>query len=181
MIKKQTVWLLTMLSLMVVLTVYYITSDKENMPLIDNEMALSDSDAEVDELTDETGVEMEDIQNVGLDEYFAMLRLELQDNRSMKIDRLREIVASSAATAEEKNEALNSIDELDDVKTKEYILEETIHSLADYEDVLVRSEENKVHVHIKTVELSNEEVVQIMQLVRDEFGDITVDVSLQTS
>ena len=35
MLKKQTIWLLTMLSLMIVLSVYYILSDKEDLTYID--------------------------------------------------------------------------------------------------------------------------------------------------
>lgn len=37
MLKKQTVWLLTMLSLMIVLSIYYMTSDQEDIAYIETE------------------------------------------------------------------------------------------------------------------------------------------------
>lgn len=178
MLKKQTVWLLTMLSLMIVLSVYYMTSDKEDLAYIDDGKTNVDETATSDSL-ESSDAEVNEITNVGQDEYFSMLRMELQDNRSMKIDRLKEIVASGSASTEEKNDALNNIDALDDATTKEYIIEESIIAAAGYEDVLVRSDGNKVHVHVKVNELSKEEANNIMQIVRDEFGEVTVDVNFQ--
>ncbi len=49
----------------------------------------------------------------------------------------------------------------------------------EYKDVLVRSNDDKVQVHIKEDQLSKEEVDHIMQIARDEFGDKTVDVIFQ--
>src|SRR5699024_10192313 len=99
--------------------------------------------------------------------------------RSMKKDRLTDIVASSNTSSEEKDEALRDIDELDNLSAKENILEETIIASNTYEDVLVRTNDEKVHVHVKVNELSNAEVVNIMHMVKDEMGEMTVDVIFQ--
>src|SRR5699024_12750767 len=64
------------------------------------------------------------------------------------------------------------MDQLDDITAKESILEESIMAPQDYDDVLVRSEDDKVHVHVKVDELSDDEVIHIMQMIRDEFGDV---------
>ncbi|MFD1038448.1 SpoIIIAH-like family protein [Virgibacillus byunsanensis] len=180
MLKKQTVWLLTMLSLMIVLSVYYLTSPtSEDLAYIDNgetdseETATSESGEEMD------GTEVDDISNLGQDELFTTIRMDLNDERSMKKQRLEDIVASSSATTEEINEALNEIDTIDQISTKESILEDSIIASANYQDVLVRSEDEKIHVHVKVEELSKEETVNIMQMVRDEFGEVTVDVNFQ--
>ncbi|MFC3039030.1 SpoIIIAH-like family protein [Virgibacillus xinjiangensis] len=179
MLKKQTVWLLTMLSLMIVLSVYYMTADTEDLAYIDTGENTA-GEAVGDENQETAGeAEVGDITNLGNDELFTSLRMELQDNRSMEKERLNEIVASSNATAEEKDEALEAIDGIDEASTKETIIEESILAGAAYEDVLVRSEEDVVHVHVKVDELSKSEVVNIMQMVRDEFGDVTVDVNYQ--
>lgn len=184
MLKKQTVWLLTMLSLMIVLSVYYMTSDREDLAYINNgqtdtEEATTSEAVDGEDIESSTDTSIDDITNLGRDEYFSMLRMELQDNRSMKKDQYKEIVASSSATTEEKNEALNNIEEIDDMNTKENIVEESILSSADYEDVLVRFDEDKVHVHVKTEELSKTEANNIIQMVRDEFGELTVNVDFQ--
>ncbi|MFC4558776.1 SpoIIIAH-like family protein [Virgibacillus kekensis] len=176
MLKKQTVWLLTMLSLMIVLSVYYMTSPSSGDLAYLNEGNDSSEETASDSTAGESGTEVDDLSNVGEDELFTTLRMEIQDKRSQDIDRLDDIVASSSASIEEKNEARNAIQQIEAVKTKESILEESIQASADYRDVLVRHDENKVHVHVRVDELSKTEVVNIMQLVRDEFGEIPVNV-----
>ncbi len=179
MLKKQTVWLLTMLSLMIVLSVYYMTSpDSEDLAYINdgqdntNEKAVpTDSEANDD-------AEVEEISNVGQDELFTTIRMELQDKRNMEKERLTDVVASSSASAAEKDEALQEIDAIEDLASKEKILEETIVASANYEDVLVRSDDESVTVQVKVEEnLPKSEAVSIIQMVKDELGDKKVNVS----
>src|SRR5690625_1371427 len=194
MLKKQTVWLLTMLSLMIVLSVYYLLSDpNDDFAYIDDEetdfeeTVASDQpqqeDNETDNhLDDDTGndldqneTEVGEMTNIGRDELFTTIRMELQNERSMMKSRYEDIVASSSATTEEKNEALNQINSLDQISTKESILQSSILATSDkYEDVLVRYDEDIVHVHVRTDDLSTQEANHIMQIVNDEFGQITV-------
>ncbi len=180
MLKKQTVWLLTMLSLMIVLSVYYMMSDQEDVAYIDTE------DQPFEETVQQEGeaedIVIEDMEEVPHDELFTTIRMELEDERNIKKDRLKEIVASSEATATEINTALDEIDALEKMTTKETILQETILTTNEaFEDVLVRSEDDKVHVHVITDQLSKNEAVQIMQMVKDELGDKAVDVNFQAT
>ncbi|MBP1969713.1 stage III sporulation protein AH [Virgibacillus natechei] len=183
MLKKQTVWLLTMLSLMIVLSVYYMTSDSEELAYIDDGQNETEETMTTDApgIEDEAEAEVEDITNLGQDELFTTLRMEIQDDRSMKKDRLNDVVASSTASSEEKDQALKDIDVLEQASTNETILEETIMGTTDYQDVLVRSDsdDEKVHVHVKVDSLSETEVVNIMQMVRDEFGEVNTNVNFQ--
>src|SRR5699024_7343960 len=156
MLKKQTVWLLTMLSLMVVLSVYYILSPKTN------EVAYIDDGKEENEVVsqdmeDNKDIEVEDVTEDGNNNLFAQIRLQLQDKRSMKKSRLSDVVASSTATTQEKNEALKSIDLLEERTSAESILEKSILNEMDYEDVLVRSKDDNVIVDVQTSDLTNEE------------------------
>ncbi|GGB62097.1 SpoIIIAH-like family protein [Virgibacillus dakarensis] len=184
MLKKQTVWLLTMLSLMIVLSVYYMTSpDTDELAFLENgkedkadETATADQPGSDDAKVDET-------TNIGEDQLFASLRLEIQEQRSKEKSRLEEIVASSTASTSEKNQAYDDIDAIEQRSSKETMVEDTILASADYQDVLVRfddSDQNKVHVNVKVNEkLPNQEVLNIMQMVRDEFGEIPVTVNWQ--
>ncbi|MFS0751475.1 SpoIIIAH-like family protein [Oceanobacillus sp. 1P07AA] len=179
MLKKQTVWLLTMLSLMVVLSVFYIFSPNgDDLAFIDDGQDGSEettAPADGDE-----NAEIESTNNVGSDEVFTTIRMEVQDERSKQKSRLTDVVASGSASAEEKDEALKEIDQLEELSSKEKILQEQILGATGYEDVLVRTDGDKVHVHVKVEELSDEEAVNIMQMVRDEFGrDITTEVNFQ--
>ncbi len=108
--------------------------------------------------------------------------MEIEDERSAAKDRLDDVVASSTASVDEKNEAKDKMNQLEEISRKEKILEESIIASADYGDVLVRHEDDKVQVHVKESEqLSKSEVVNIMQMVRDEFGDIEVNVDQQAA
>lgn len=186
MLKKQTVWLLTMLSLMIVLSVYYVMSDQEDLAYIhtDEENESGQFNFDIDEsYTDEMAEEDVDVENIttlGMSELFATLRMEIDDERSVQKERLQDIIASSRSSTVEINEAMNEINDIDKVATKEKILQETIlTSYEQYEDVLVRAEDEKVHVHVITEQLPRSEAVEIMQIVRDELGEVAVDVHFQ--
>lgn len=195
MLNKQTVWLLTMLSLMIVLSVYYMTSDPKgdgDLAYIDDGQTKSEETSTIDSTVDgdedegnndpDDDANVDDITNIGRDELFTTIRMELQNERSMKKSRYQDIVASSTATTEEKNEALNQMDTLDQISTKESILQNSILSTSDkYEDVLVRYAEDLVHVHVKANELSTQEANHIMKMVSDEFGEVAVAVDYQTN
>jgi len=176
MLKKQTVWLLTMLSLMVVLSAYYILSKPEDKDfsledsLINNLDALNDNEVNFE-------AEVTNITNKGYDEWFAMLRMQIQNERSMSKERFNNVVKSSSSTTDEKNDALNKIQEIDQLTTKETILQERILATSEkYEDVLVRFSNDKLHVHVRTEDLTVQEANNIMQLARSEFGEIPVEV-----
>ncbi|WP_099158470.1 SpoIIIAH-like family protein [Virgibacillus ndiopensis] len=184
MLKKQTVWLLTMLSLMIVLSVYYLTSpDGDEIAYVNKGQDESEEATANEDAGAEEGASVEDIVNEGQNELFTTIRMELQDERSEAKERLNEVVASSTASAEEKNQAYEDIAAIENRSTKETILEESILASAEskYQDVLVRWDEGKVFVHVNTKELSKTEANNIMQLVRDEFGEIPVHVDFEHS
>lgn len=184
MLKKQTVWLLTMLSLMIVLSVYYVMSDQNDLAYINTEDEAGQFNFELgedytDEITEED-VEVGEVATLGMNELFATLRMEIDDERSLQKERLQHIIASSSSSTNEINEAMNNINTLDNLATKEKILQETIlSSYEHYKDVLVRAENEKVHVHVITKELPRTEAIQMMQLIRDELGDVAVDIHFQ--
>nr|WP_174494755.1 SpoIIIAH-like family protein [Salirhabdus euzebyi] len=193
MLKKQTVWLLTMLSLLIVLSVYYMTSPGgEQVAFIDDqnndeseEMDTGDTiETNVNEgATD--GVETDENGNVSSgissDQVFTAIRMDIQDERSRKKEQLEDIVASSSVSSEEKNQAMEEMARLEELKTKEAILEKVIQTEKNYEDVLVRAEDDMIHVTVKASEVSETDTVHIMQMVRDEFGDIPANVKFQPS
>ncbi|HLR22640.1 MAG TPA: SpoIIIAH-like family protein [Pseudogracilibacillus sp.] len=174
MLKKQTVWLLTMLSLMIVLSAYYLMSDKEDFAYVETEQEVSQENKDNEENSE---VEIDEVTEVENDDILTMIRMEMDDERSMKKDRLKEIVASSNATTTEINEALDEIDTLDSLSSKERILQESLMANNDtFEDVLVRADNDKVHVDIIADNIEKEEAAKIMREVQDEIGSIPVDV-----
>nr|WP_093135442.1 SpoIIIAH-like family protein [Salinibacillus kushneri] len=190
MLKKQTVWLLTMLSLLIVLSVYYMTSPGgDQVALINDENEESSEETSNDESTIETNItegEATEVDGNGnpisatsTDDLFTQLRLEIQDMRSQKLEQLDEVLTSNSATAAEKNEAMEEKNRLEEVQTKEGILEKVIQSEKNYSDVLVRAEDDVVNVTIKAEEHTETDANHIMQMVKDEFGEVLVEVKYQ--
>ncbi|WP_226035054.1 SpoIIIAH-like family protein [Aquibacillus saliphilus] len=195
MLKKQTVWLLTMLSLMIVLSVYYMSSPNGGeIAYLDQETEGDDQTAATDlveegenldatEETEET-LEMDSEEgtvtsSISTDELFTSTRMKIEDERSRRIEQLDDIVASSVASTEEVNAAYDEIKELDSLSTKELILEDDIKAEKGYPDVLVRTKDNEVVVTVKSDELSDTDANHIMQMAKDEFGEIYVEVKFQ--
>src|SRR5699024_1141787 len=92
MLKKQTVWLLTMLSLIIVLSVYYMTSDQEDIAYIDtNDSSLQETAQQDDqeESADHEDVDIESMSEMHGSELFTTIRMELEDERNLKKDRLK--------------------------------------------------------------------------------------------
>ncbi|GAE91244.1 stage III sporulation protein AH [Gracilibacillus boraciitolerans JCM 21714] len=196
MLKKQTVWLLTMLSLMIVLSVYYLNAPNEgDLAFVDseeqqNQTASSSAVEQMDELvtdemknvTEEGNVEELDTSSINSNEYFTAVRMEITNKRSIEKERLEGITASSESSSEEVNEAYEAMKEIEMLNEKESILEETIKVLNGYEQVLVRNvSDNNVVVTVQTDSLSATEANEIIQHAKDEFGEIKIDVVYQAS
>jgi stage III sporulation protein AH len=173
MLKKQTVWLLTMLSLVVVLSVYYVTTPEgtnENVAFVNQ---TKEKTTETNGNTKVTVEETEDgkvTSGIASDDLFTALRLQIEDERSKLREELNAIVASAEATAEEKSEALDKIQKLADISEKEAVLETLIKSKG-YEEVLVRVDGEEVKVTVKAKEHSKQAANEIIQLVAKEVGE----------
>lgn len=243
MLKKQTVWLLTMLSLVVVLSVYYVTSpeggtsdmvmteesqksgetavdekieseenQKSSETAVDekikseDELAMEEQMAEetpakestdgtaTEEVEDqgetedkgavegETGAEESKVQtekfkdgteisSISSDELFTQLRLQVDDQRNEVKEQLQSIVASNEATVDEKSDAYDEMDALNDAANKEAILETLIKSQG-YDDALVRADGTNVKITVKAKDHDKSSANKIMALVRDEMENM---------
>ncbi|OIK11740.1 stage III sporulation protein AH [Bacillus sp. MUM 116] len=155
-LKKQTVWLLTMLSLVVVLSVYYITSpeQKKSNDLAAVEQKAKDQINQKDtntKATTKTNAKGEKtiISQVAGDDEFEALRLDLEDKRSQMKEELTTEMASTNLPADERSKAMDQMKELNETAQKEEILETLIKSKG-YEDALVRAEGSNVRVIVKS-------------------------------
>lgn len=222
-LKKQTVWLLTMLSLVVVLSVYYITSPEQQQ----NELAAVDQQEENEQSTeteteqptdeptgeaaqedgmkgedekgtetqdagskgeDEKGAETQDsgskdaeiITNAAGDEAFETMRMQLLDERSQLKEDLEKKIGSTDLPAEERSEAKEQMDELNEIANKELLLETLIKAM-NYEDVLVRTEDDAVNITVKAEKQSKAEANKIIQTVRSELGPLHAVVEFQNA
>lgn len=172
-LKKQTVWLLTMLSLVVVLSVYYITSpDQKGTDLAAmEEKAKEQMNQDTEANTTETEEGETVISSVASDEVFEALRLKLDEERSRMKEELTAIVASTDLPNEKRNEAYDKIQHLEDVSQKESVLETLIVAMG-YDDALVRADGEQVRITVKAEKPSASAANDIIQLVRSELGQL---------
>jgi stage III sporulation protein AH len=174
-VRKQTVWLLTMLSLVVVLSVYYVTtpdgqkSNMVNSPLEQLSKEKGAAEKETSKKAGETAVKSSG------DEQFAQLRLEMEDKRNEVKEQLQEVMTSANATAEEKSKAMDQLQQMNNLSSKEALIETLIKSQG-YKDALVRADGSDVRITVKAEKHSKQEANKIIQLVRGEIGAKNVAV-----
>ncbi|WP_379966436.1 SpoIIIAH-like family protein [Ectobacillus sp. sgz5001026] len=177
MLKKQTVWLLTMLSLVVVLSVYYVTTpDGQNSNVVTspvNPPAKDKNQTEKD--TSNKSDPAKQTTNSTGDEQFAQLRLELEDKRNQAKEQLQEVMTSTSSSADDKSKAMDQLQQLNDVATKEVLIETLIKSEG-YKDALVRADGSDVRITVKATQQSSKDANKIIQLVKGEIGPKNVAV-----
>ncbi|MEK4973184.1 SpoIIIAH-like family protein [Niallia sp. FSL R7-0648] len=178
-LKKQTVWLLTMLSLVVVLSVYYITSPESRVNEFaatedNNKEKSNDAEEAAKDSKGESTVTTTDSEAV-----FEQMRLDLMEQRDKMKEELVTIQGSKDKTAEEKNEATEKINELQEMTDNEKIMESLIKA-ENYEDVLVQTADNgTVKVTVKAEELSADAANEIVQLVRKNMDAPNANVAVK--
>lgn len=115
MINKRSLWFLTLFSLILVLSVYYITMPSELL-FTNNSYAI------------ETIKESEPDVTVLESSILTALRIESEERVSAEIEELQAILVNSEATVEEKNNAYEKIKSINNVRTEEEKLEKEIDS-----------------------------------------------------
>ncbi len=113
MINKQSLWFLTLFSLILVLSVYYIT-----MP---SDLLLSNNSAYNEEIKNSSTEAV-----IKESEILVAMRVELEEERAMKKSDLQGILTNKDLPAEEKNEALEELKYLNFLSGQEENLEAKI-------------------------------------------------------
>ncbi|PEJ56999.1 stage III sporulation protein AH [Bacillus sp. AFS002410] len=189
--KKQTIWLLTMLSLVVVLSVYYVTTP-DNLKTtsfmdMNNNTDTSSLDSTPKDSTpkdtkksdsSKQGDKETTSQENSTSEVFLKQRMEQEDQRSQLIDEYKATVDSATATAEEKSVAFTNMNELQKLTALESDVETMIKE-AGYKDALVRTDKDEVKVDVTSSKASRKAANDIIQMTRSVLGEKLVVVQFQ--
>ncbi|WBL13689.1 SpoIIIAH-like family protein [Sutcliffiella sp. NC1] len=181
-LKKQTVWLLTMLSLVFVLSVYYFVGgpndqlafDENKQEQQDMDATSGDNDATKEDDTDvdaDTTGDNEVISHISSAEDLAGLRFKLNDIRSKQKDDLSAVTANTSLSIDEINKAKEELNALHDIESKELMLEQQIKSRG-IDDALVRVINGEVTVMLKAEESSPKLANEIYHLIREQFPNV---------
>ncbi len=156
MINKEHMWFLTLFSLILVLSVYYIT-----MP---NDLLLSDKWGNTEEKSDNVNLEVEE------SDVLVSLRLDLEDEREKEKKDLQTILTNSDATIDEKNDAYEKISYLNSIYSEEEKLEKKVKECCNI-DSFIEVNNNEINV----VGISNNHSVNlannIMRAIQEEYQE----------
>ena len=106
---KQNLWFLTLFSLILVLSVYYIT-----MP---NDLLISNKKDEKVVSTKNEKTKIEETSSL------VAMRVSLEEERQNEMDVLQELLTNEASSAEEKNNAYEKLKYLNELQGKEEEIE----------------------------------------------------------
>ena len=149
MIEKKNLWFLTLFSLVLVLSVYYITMPND---LLD-EVTINDDETKVN--VKETSI----IETLKTED--AALLLD-------QINNYKATIASKEASNDDKNKAFDAIKLLNQIASMEELLEEKIKLNFDL-DSFIKIEEDQIRVVVSSNNHSSKLANDIMKLIQENF------------
>ena len=162
MINKKNLWFLTLFSLILVLSVYYIT-----MP---SELLLTNNSENIDSV---------DSVETNIEEATLVEALKTEDNANTleEINKLKETIGSEKTTTEDKNKAFDAIRLLNQISSKEELLEEKIKTTYNL-DSFIKIDGDQIRVVIDSDDHSNTIANNIMKTIQNNF-DTKQYISIQ--
>ena len=154
MINKQGIWLLTLFSLILVLSVYYITMPSEFLETASKNVDNSKQTKEVTSTKE--------------NEIISTLKVENEEERNTKITELQTILTKKDATSEEKNNAYEELKTINIIKGKEEEISSKIKEQYNLEN-FVKIKDDQVRVVIIKNEHDTKLANDIMNLVQKNF------------
>ncbi len=170
MINKQSLWFLTLFSLILVLSVYYIT-----MP---NDLLISNNSNYVK--TEETNKEIDDVKTtIKESELLVTMRVNLEEEREKQVKDLKSTLTNEDVTSEEKNNAYEQIKLITNLSSREKELEKKIKDKFDI-DSFVKINNNDIKVVAVKKEHDVNLANSIMRLIQESFKQkVSVTISFE--
>lgn len=156
MINKQKLWFLTLFSLILVLSVYYITMPSELLTTTsantnNKETTTSNAKAEVNS-----------------SDSLTALQVEKDEERAALAAEYNEILTNKDASVEEKNTAYDGLKEIDDIKAKEEALQKKLKDNLKLNS-FIKIDGNNISVTIKKKDHDYSLANNVMRLINEEY------------
>ena len=161
MINKQGIWFLTLTSLALVLSVYYITMPNEL--LLTNNSNFKTENNTVDTVSNET-VTIKD------SELITSMRVELDNERTTLMNELQGKLSDKNLTVDEKNEVYEDLRYLSNIASLEETLERKIKDEFKLNS-FVKIDGDNVRVVLDSDDSNTSKANEIMRLVQKEFDN----------
>ena len=150
MINKKNLWFLSLFSLVLVLSVYYITMPTELL-LTNNGESLDNANFDIEEVS-------------------LVESLREQDNSSTleEVNKLKATISDNEVSTEDKNKAFDSLKLLNQISSKEELLEEKIKNNLGL-DSFIKIDGDQIRVVVDSDEHTNTLANNIMKTVQSNF------------
>ena len=159
MINKKSLWFLTLFSLILVLSIYYITMPSELLLTSNTNNLINDKNDQ-----EEVNVEVEE------SDLLVALRVESDEKMTNEIEELQLILTNAGSSVEDKNKAYEKIKELNDIRGEEEKLEKQIKD--NYKlDAFIKINNNQIQVTINSKEHSNSLANNIMRTIQSNYNE----------
>ncbi len=152
MINKQKLWFLTLFSLILVLSVYYIT-----MP---SDLLKTSSDNDTSSI----------VVNTTEEDSLSVLQIMSDEERLQQMEDLKMILNNVDSTLEEKNNAYEKMQLIKETKGKESTLKEKIKKEYNL-DSFIKIENNQIKVVVESNEHSYELANNIIRSIQEEYEE----------
>ena len=154
MINKQKMWFLTLFSLILVLSVYYITMPNELL------MTSSDNSNKNTESVVKTTVSETDV--------LTAMQVESDEERASLVSEYNEIITNKETSLEEKNNAYEGLKKIDELKATEEKLENKLKKQLNL-STFIKIDGNNVNITVKKKDHDYTIANNIMRMVQEEF------------
>lgn len=155
MINKKNVWFLTLFSLILVLSVYYIT-----MP---NDLLLAGIKAE-----EESKQVSENNDNITESSILVALRVDEEEDYLEELNTLKNILTNKESTTDEKNNAFEKMKSLNNLKSEQEQLEKLIKDEFGYES-FVKIDGEQIRIVVAHDKHDNTIANSIMRLIQSKY------------
>lgn len=157
MINKRSLWFLTLFSLILILSIYYITMPSELL-LTGNTNNIKTDDK------DKTTISIEE------SDILVALRVESDEEMSKEIEDLQSVLTNTESTVDEKNKAYEKIKKLNDTRGEEEKIEGQIKQTYKL-DSFVKIVDNEIKVTVNSSEHNEKLANNIMRTIQANYED----------
>ena len=149
MINKKNIWFLTLFSLILVLSVYYITmpSDLLNTPSIPEEKV---------------------VEEINESSVLVALRVDDEEEYEEELETIKEVLTSKESTTEEKNNAYDKMKSINSVRSEQEKLENLVKEKYGFNS-FIKIDSNQIRVVIEANEHDVKLANQIMRLIQSKY------------
>ena len=161
MINKKSIWFLTLFSLILVLSVYYVT-----MP---SELLLTNNSDYTSNITEEEENNTPTVE-VNESSVLVALRVEAEEQMLDQMEELKSIINDTTKSVEEKNEAYEKMKSLNITRGEEEKIEKQISDTYNL-NAFVKVDNNQIRVVIDSKEHNAELANNIMRTVQGNYGN----------